>query len=540
MSDKIHKDVKKRYGSRLADGKEHQCMHETFSRRSFLKSTGLFSMGALMAVNGFSITQMMPNALTNSLINSDDDRILVLIRFDGGNDGLNTIIHRDNDEYYNIRPTLAIPENNLWALSPEFGMPNTTIPLQPLWSAGRMKIIHNVGYPQPNYSHFRSSDIWASASDSDELISSGWIGRIMEDEFQSFLETPPSVPPAIQIGIENNLIFAGNQANMSLSISNPTEFYRIAQQGQLYDTANLGDCPAESELKYARLTANNAFRYSTTIQEAYRKGVTQANYPNNYLAEQLAIVARLIKGNLGTRVYMVSIGGFDTHAEQEATHPILMTYFSEAVKAFLDDLDASNHSEKVLGMTFSEFGRTIYENGSFGTDHGTGTPIFLFGSEALGGGFVGTEPDLINTDQYGDPYFDVDFRSVYGTVLSDWLGIAPRVVDHALGEKPNIAGLVPEGNFPSGLNANKALLGYRYAASAGKIEIKYSITQGGITKLSLLKLNGARHRTLREADLEAGSYTYVLDKALDQVTTGNYFLELRNGGKVYRRNILVK
>ena len=537
----MHSKVRSRYGSSLKDGKGHQDMHEASSRRAFLRNTGLFSLGSLMAINGHSMSQLAINPLTMGLLTNDTDRTLILIRLNGGNDGLNTVVERGNDEYYNIRPTIAISEEDMWNLSDEIGMPNTTLSLQPLWEDGRMKVIHNVGYPQPNFSHFRSSDIWASASDSNEVIETGWIGRAMEAEFGSFLETPPSVPPAIQIGIENNLIFAGSDANMSLSISNPTEFYRIAQQGQLYNTAELNSCPAEAELKYARQTANNAFRYSSTIQEAYRKGTTKSEYPDNYLAEQLAIVARLIKGQLGTKVYMVTLGGFDTHSNQnDNKHPKLMTYLSEAIAAFMADMDADNLGEKVLGMTFSEFGRTIYENGSFGTDHGTGGPMILFGGEELGNGFVGTPPDLINTDDYGDPGYSIDFRSVYGSILDGWLGIDDRVVDHVLGDQDKINGLVPPGDFPAGLNAQNILLGYRPSKVLGHIDIQYSLNKGANTRLSLVKLNGTPYRTLFESYVDRGSYTYTLDPPKAVVEEGSYMLELRSSGKTHRRHILVK
>lgn len=533
----IHKDVKKRFGSRLADGKAHVEQHENLSRRSFLRSTGLLAMGSLLTVNGFAINEMAPNPLVNSLLANDSDRVLVLIRLNGGNDGLNTIIQRGNDEYYNIRPTLAIPENNLWALSDEIGMPNSTIALQSLWEEDRMKIIHNVGYPQPNYSHFRSSDIWASASDSHDIVNTGWIGRAMEAEFGSYLETPPSVPPAIQIGIESNLIFAGENANMALSISNPTEFYRIAQQGQLYSTSNLNDCPSESELKYARQTANNAFRYSSAIQEAFRNGTTKTDYPQNYLAEQLAIVSRLIKGRLGTKVYMVTIGGFDTHSDQVDRHPNLMEYIATSVKAFMDDLDADELGNKVLGMTFSEFGRTVFENGSFGTDHGTGGPMLLFGGSDLGSGFVGTPPDLYNLDQYGDPEYGIDFRSVYASVLGGWLGIDDRVLDHVLDDQELIEGLVPLADIPSGMNNDTVLVGYKPSKEGNTTDINYSLSKGGVTQLNLLQLNGTVYRKLIEEFRDRGSYAYVLDKEKDLVQSGTYLLEVRNNGKMYRRVI---
>lgn len=535
---KGRKHILDKIGARLRDGGAHSDMHEWASRRAFLKATGIFGAGTLAMINGLPLQAVQHNLLTAGLVNDDSDRVLVLIRLNGGNDGLNMVIDRGNDEYYRIRPTIAVQEGDLWALNDAIGMPDEMVSLEGLWKDGRMKVVQNVGYPQPNYSHFRSSDIWASASRSDEVLYTGWIGRAMEAEFNSYLEAPPIVPPAIQIGIDSNLIFSGVQSNMALSISNPTEFYRIAQQGQLYTTDGLQNCPSESELRFVRQTANSAFRYSKSIQEAYQKGTTKADYPNENLAEQLAIVARLIKGGLGTKVYMVSIGGFDTHSDQMDRHPILMNRLAEAVSAFMLDLDQDNVSDKVLGMTFSEFGRTIYENGSEGTDHGTGAPMLLFGGENLGSEIIGSPPDLINTDQYGDPYYEIDFRDVYASALGDWIGLEDRVLDYMLGERNRLDGLLPKANLPSGLHANAVLLGYKTDRD-GKIEIRYSVANAGPAALNLRKLNGQLYRSLFKEVLERGSYSYKVGE-IDAVEPGSYLLELVNGGKTHRRHILFK
>jgi uncharacterized protein (DUF1501 family) len=236
-------------------------------------------------------------------------------------------------------------------------MPKATEALQGLWNEGMMKVILNVGYPQPNYSHFRSYDIVASASDSNTIVNTGWIGRFLDNEYAAFLETPPTIPPALQIGVQSDLVFKAQNANMALAVSSPQEFYQIAQTGQLYETATLGTTPRDLELAYVRQTANSAFRYATTIKESYARGKNQVDYPlDNYLGEQLAIVAKLIKGNLGTRIFMVEIGGFDTHADQYDAHLGLLNDIATAVKSFYEDLELGNAglSEKVLGMTFSE------------------------------------------------------------------------------------------------------------------------------------------------------------------------------------------
>ncbi len=536
----IYSKKAKKLGSQKSHGKSHVEMHEYWSRRNFLRSLGLTTIGASFSLQGKAISSFADNKILRALSNSEnEDRILVLIRLDGGNDGLNTIVQRGNDEYYKIRPSIAITEENMWNLSDEIGMPNTTISLEPLWKDGRMKVIHNVGYPQPNYSHFRSTDILASGSDSDEFVQTGWIGRALDIEFPSYQITPPTVPPAIQIGIQSSMVFQGENANLALSINNPTEFYRIAQQGQLYDTDIFEGCPNGKELKFVRQTANNAFRYSESVQSAYRKGSNEAEYQKTNIAEQLAIVARLIKGNLGTKVYMVRIGGFDTHSNQSDLHPRLLTELSEAVSAFYEDLDKGQRSNQVLSMTFSEFGRTIFENASEGTDHGTGTPTLIFGGSNLGSGFVGDVPDLVNTDQYGDPYFDVDFRSIYGSILGDWLGMPDEIVNHVLHEKPKINDLVPTIQPHIGFNGQDALLGYQTVEN-GNLEIRYSLSDRGETKLRIFTLSGQEKRTLVNQFHERGSFIFDLNPQKWHLASGTYLIRLDSGGKFYTRSIRIR
>jgi uncharacterized protein (DUF1501 family) len=531
-----------RYGAALEHGEAHQQEHRLWSRRDFLSASGLLGAGSLL-MGKSSLGVFQPSPLMASLLAGNSDRILVLIRLDGGNDGLNTVVERGNNFYYNLRPTIAVQENNMWALSPEYGMPAVTQPLQQLWEDGMMKVIHNVGYPDPNYSHFRSYDIVASSSDSDTIVNTGWMGRFLQHEYAAFLEAPPTVPPALQIGLQSDLVFRSNSANMALAVSSPEEFYQIAQSGQLYDTSQLGNTPRELELAFVRQTANAAFRYAGTIKEAYGRGKNQVDYPtDNYLAEQMAIIAKLIKGNLGTRVFMVSIGGFDTHANQLDYHPMLLQNIATAVKAFYDDLSFGNSGleKKVLGMTFSEFGRTIYENASVGTDHGWGTPMLLFGGE-IGNGFVGNYQDLSNPDPFTDPAFSVDFRSVYATVLQNWLGNSPELVQFSIGgQQPIIPGLVPAVPPALGDNGKNALLGHNPRANdANSIEIKYSMGAPGQVLLQLLDSSGQLLRTLENGFRAKGSYTFVFRPFDWYVSSGNYQYRLLAGGQVFQRPLKV-
>ena len=506
-----------------------------------MRMTGLASLGSAMMLGGTKVSAMSASPMLLGLNESDcGDRTLVLIRLKGGNDGLNTIIHRGNDEYYNIRPTLAVQEADLWALNDDFGMQNVVSDLQPLWEEGRMQVIHNVGYPEANYSHFRSSDIWASTSDSDEHVTTGWIGRWLDNAYPAFMSAPPVVPPALQIGVETNLVFRATGGPMALSISNPTEFYQIAQSGELYDTTQLDiGVPNQSELSFVRSVANSAFRYSETIRDAFNGSSTQADYPDNNLAREMAIVARLIKGNLGTKVYMVSIGGFDTHADQNPFHQELLNRISTSLKAFFEDLTASGHNENVLAMTFSEFGRTIFENGSLGTDHGTGAPMLLFG-ESIGQGFHGTAPDLESVDQYGDPEFSVDFRQAYATVLKDWMCVDPEVIKHSLGNTdfPFLTGLLPTSNPPSGANDAAALLGHNPVPNEpGTIQIKYAMKTRGTVRIQVTDPAGHLLRTLLSDFRERGSYTLNFKPAMLFLPAGEYVYRLETGGRIFTRGI---
>jgi uncharacterized protein (DUF1501 family) len=539
----LHQKVAKRYGASIDHGKEaHQADHRKWSRRDFLFNSGLLALGSSMSIGKNIVSAFQPKSLMAALAASDCERILVLIRLDGGNDGLNTIIPFNDDEYYNIRPTLAVGPGNYAVLgNSDFALPNEMYynQLQPLWEEGRMKVIHNVGYPNPDHSHFRSSDIWATASDADVYLNTGWMGRKLDHDFPAFLDAPPVIPPALQIGVSTNLVFRADHGNMALAISNPTEFYQIASTGALYNYGHLGNCSNDAELRYLRQTTNTAFIYSETIRNAYNAGSNNIGHPNNKLADQLSIVARLINGHLGTKIYMVTLGGFDTHAGQDPDHKTLLGYIASSVKAFYDDLDASGLSENVLTMTFSEFGRTIFENGSEGTDHGTGAPIMIFGGNNLGNGFYGSPPVLTGVDPSEDPLFSVDFRSVYATILQDWLCTDPTVTDFIVGKPMDtIPDLVPTGTPPVGSNETAALLGHnRNSENPGHIDIKYAIYRKGTVRIRILDQAGQPLRTLMNEFKERGSFILDFDPVPLYLPPGNYVYQLDTGGKIYSRVI---
>jgi uncharacterized protein (DUF1501 family) len=357
---------------------------------------------------------------------------LVIVQLSGGNDGLNTILPKDNySSYFNARTNIAIPESKILALNKfdKTGLHPSMTGVQTLFNDGKLGIIQAVGYPQPNFSHFRATDIWMSATESNQVLTSGWGGRYLNYEYPNFPDGYPNSsmpdPLGIQIGSVTSLTFQGPAVNMGMSISNPTSFYNLLNGVE--DPAP--NTPAGKELKYVRLVSKQTQKYATVIKSAADRVPVQGTYPvNNSLADQLKIVARLIKGGLKTRMYMVSYGGFDNHSLQvnpadttTGTHANLLRNVSDAIKAFQDDIKTLGVDDRVVGMTFSEFGRRIKSNSSGGTDHGAAAPMILFGKNVVPAVW-GNSPALPANASVNDNIpMQYDFRSVYASLLENWL-----------------------------------------------------------------------------------------------------------------------
>ncbi|MBA2761564.1 MAG: DUF1501 domain-containing protein, partial [Segetibacter sp.] len=404
-------------------------------RRKFLQNS--IPAGVILPglINGYSIKAfaedspfiqalMLPATLT--------DHVLVLVQLTGGNDGLNMVIPIEYyGAYNNARPNIAIPQSKTLAVpgSDKVALHPAMTGLQEMFKQGKATVVQSVGYPSPSFSHFRATDIWMSASESTQVVNSGWAGRYLNYEYPNFPNGYPNStmkdPLAIQIGSVTSLTLQGPQVSMGMSISNPTNFYNLISG--VTDTAP--NTPAGKELTFVRMVAQQTQKYAAVVKDAAEKVPTQSTYPTgNSLADQLKIVARLIKGGLSTRVYMVSFGGFDTHSLQAnptdtttGAHATLLQRVSDAIKAFQDDLKFLGVEDRVVGMTFSEFGRRIKSNASGGTDHGAAAPLFVFGKNVLPG-VIGNTPVIPTSASVNDNIpFQYDFRSVYATLLENWL-----------------------------------------------------------------------------------------------------------------------
>ncbi|NNE70119.1 MAG: DUF1501 domain-containing protein [Rhodothermales bacterium] len=419
-----------RKGSALSDGQAHEHDHQTWSRRDFLANVGLTAAAGTIGLSGLPIRAFARTTMLQELASVETDRVLVILQLSGGNDGLNTVIPYRNDLYFNARPNLAI--NDSIAISGDYGLHPNMGGMASMFGEGNVGIIHTVGYPEADLSHFRSTDIWMTAGDGNDVPTTGWAGRYLDNEFPEYAEAPTSYPLAVQLGGGAPLMFQGPASQMGMSVQSMELFDRIATSAELYTTDNLPATRLGGEMAFLRSVANDSYLFAEAIQDASSAGSNAAEYATpNPLADQLAAVARLIRGGLGSRIYHVSLGGFDTHAGQAGTHATLLRYISEAVSSFMADLSTDGWADRTAVMSFSEFGRRVGQNGSQGTDHGTAAPLFLFGP-SIKGGFQGTEPDLANLVN-GNLAFGTDFRSVYASVLTSWFGLAPATTAGILG-----------------------------------------------------------------------------------------------------------
>ena len=507
-------------------------------RRDFIKYGTATTMIGGIPVTAMSADSPLIRALMGTA--TDTDHVLVLVQLNGGNDGLNMVIPLDNyGGYQAARSNVAIPQNRVLTLSGnnKTGLHPSMTGIQALYNDGKAAIIQAVGYPQPNFSHFRATDIWMTSSDSDQLLNTGWIGRYLDNQYPGYPTGYPSTaapdPLGIQIGSVTSVMFQGPQVSMGMSISDPVNFYNLINGVQ--DPAP--NTPAGYELTYIRTVARQTQQYSDVIKTAALGVTQQATYPTqNTLADQLKIVARLIKGGLRTRVYMVSIGGFDTHASQvnqtdttTGTHANLMRLLSEAIKAFMDDLKFLGVQKRVMGMTFSEFGRRIKSNSSLGTDHGAAAPMIIFG-EYSDTKVLGNNPAIPATVSVNDNIpFQYDFRSVYATMLEKWFCADATTLQTVLLKNFQSLPIVKANSCNSTIpDLTEDLLIKNYPNPfVGSTTITFK-TRGGHTSIMIIDTLGRVVRTLIDQEY-SGEGQYSVTFNAERFATGVYYARLQNG-----------
>ena len=508
-------------------------------------------------INGFSFKAFSGSPLMQALTSSTiTDHVLVLIQLNGGNDGLNTVIPLD--QYSNLalaRPNILIPDTQVLALNGVngTGLHPAMSGMKNLFDDGKVSIVQAVGYPSPNFSHFRATDIWLTGSDANQVLSSGWAGRYLNYEYPNFPTGYPNStmpdPLALQIGSTVSLALQGPAGNLGMAISDPTSFYNLINGIQ--DPAP--NTPAGHELTYIRSVSQLSQQYASVITAA-ANAITQqsSSYPTagtNSLADQLKIVARLIAGGLKTKIYMVNLTGFDTHSSQvdalntsTGTHADLLDKLSVAVKAFMDDLDFLNVDDRVVGMTFSEFGRRIKSNSSDGTDHGAAAPMFIFGKQVQGG-IVGNNPSIPSAITVNDNVpMQYDFRSVYASLLQDWLCVPSADLNSILLNNFQTLPIVQQ-NACSGIgihelnqSAGENLISNYPNPFTSSTYITFK-TSGGYTLIQIFDGEGHLVGTPVDGEFVSGEHKIWFEN--QNLSAGIYYARLQNGPLQQVRNMLV-
>ncbi len=419
-------------------------------RRNFIKSTAPLALVPFFSNRLFAAA--MPTSMAESMLLAapNNDRVLVIVQLGGGNDGLNTVLPLDQyGKLASARANVLIPDTSALLLgSFQTGLHPVMTGMKNLYDQQRLAIVQNVGYNSPNFSHFRSSDIFLTGSDSNEVLNSGWIGRFLDA-----YPNPVSAvnhPLALKIGYNGTSGLQGAMGNLGQTI--PTFFSGSLRQLQSeytnsFDSSNLTEY-ALKEVDFLQGQRAAANRYATSIQAAFNAGMNTQTYPpspsgiGNNLGNQLQLVARLIKGGLQTRIYWVEAVGYDTHTAQvsgstvQGQHANLLTELSNAIFTFQTDLQVMGLEDKVLGMTFSEFGRRIKSNASNGTDHGAAAPMFLFG-KYVNPTVIGNNPTLPTTATVNDNLaIQYDYRQIYDSILRGWFCLSPMESQNVLLHSP--------------------------------------------------------------------------------------------------------
>ncbi len=408
------------------------------NRREFLKRGVTFV--SLSLASRYMMMQVTPGYDTvfgQASTLSQNKNLLVIVQLNGGNDGLNTVIPYGDGLYYDARPKLAVPAKDILPLNGQLGLHAKLANFKKFYDAGKLAIVQGVGYPNANRSHFRSTDIWMTARP-ETIEKTGWVGKYLDESIARFHGTKL---PAASITGALPLMLVGEKVVVPAIVN--LESYQLLTDARypqeresrlkLFQAIN-AQTFENLYLEYLAQTGLSAEQSATELQNAVKKYKSNVEYPKDPFGQSLRLVAQIIAGGMGTQILYVTIGGFDTHAEQNTArvnHPMLLESVDKGLSAFYQDVTQMGVAENILMMTFSEFGRRVRENGSLGTDHGTAAPLFILG-DRVKGGLHGEHPSLRRLDESGDLIYSVDFRSIYATVLEDWLGADGQTI---LGKK---------------------------------------------------------------------------------------------------------
>lgn len=522
-------------------------------RRTFLKTAAAATAAASLAkYNAKALPD--PKLVPNETI--ADDNIMIILELFGGNDGLNTIIPVYNDEYYNLRPVLAYPENMTYRFgeSDVYFNPNLVEGhynegLLGLLKDGNLAIVEGVGYVDPNLSHFRSQDIHHSginSSDPKVKLLSGWLGRYFEQLLPNYPLEIPEHPLSVAIDGTLPLLFHGTNGHMGIAVNDPDKFYEMGQG--MTPTVPLFPTPEsdyyEKEFNFVHVIAKQSEVYAQEVKNAYDIGKDKIKTSfSEGLAQKFATISALIAGGLKTKAYFVRLGNFDHHAQQMQSdftgqHPSLLLEVANSITEFMQEAHEQGFADRIAGMTMSEFGRRAYDNGSRGTDHGAASMQFIFGGEYVNAGYYGDKPNLTELDVDGNIKHEFDFRTVFQAFLETWFGADKTMTRNVFGDdyvpldilSPRFSSV----NEPLAMKHNQALNVFPNPSN-GQINITFELKRDAWVDIDIFNILGNRYKKVYSGFYSAGMHKIPVN----DLNSGNYVCSIIVNKRRYTKNFIV-
>lgn len=520
-----------------------------FLRNSAIAGTAIGVSPYLKASPDFSGTMS-----ANSFL--EDDSIMILVELFGGNDGLNTIIPLFQDEYYSLRPNIAIESADAIRFD------NTDLYMHPalvtdlyndgflgLLRNGNLAIVERVGYENYSMSHFRSADIWSSgiiSRDPSVKLLDGWLGRYFASKLDNFPLEIPEHPLGISLEGKVPLVMRSPKGHMGIALSDPESFYELGAGLSPSENKLPGDNFYQNEYNFIHVIAEQSEIYSNAVKNAFDSGENKVDYPDG-LAKKFQRIARLISGGLKTKVYYVRLSNFDSHVQQmtdpfSGQHPILLRQLSEAISLFMQDATLQGFADRVAGLTTSEFGRRAYDNGSRGSDHGAGNVMFMFAHDNnINSGRKGDPPDLSDIDGAGNVRYQFDFRRLYADFLETWFGASKEDVENVFGEEVLPMGILKkrltsveqdivadDGRPGVGVFPNPGYQGQRQY-------VRFTLKKEAYVKINIFTIHGKYVSSLHTGFLTSGQY----EIPVKFLNNGSYIVSLTVGGKRYTNQLNV-
>ena len=506
-------------------------------RRAFLKNTTVFTLPAFFG--GMDVSAM-PSQLMERMVSGDSDKVLVIIDMNGGNDGLNTFIPLDGyDNLANARANVIIPENKILDMTDTIGLHPGLTGVKNLYDNANLTVVQGVGYPNQNRSHFRSGDIWNTGVHADEYKSTGWLGRYLDDTFPGYPQDYPTVdcpdPFAVTMGKSISGTCQGMDSNFSMAIINTNDIGGLAAG---IEAPLPNDCYGE-EMAFLIDTYKKSNVYADRVLDTIDAGNSNEDlYPDTTLAQQMKVVAKLISGGLQTKIYVLKIGGFDTHADQvdaadttKGEHAELLKKLSDAIWAFQQDLKFLGLEERVLGMTFSEFGRKIISNGGVGTDHGSAGPMMVFG-QCVNQGVIGDNAviaDEVDSDE--GVAMQYDFKWIYGSILMDWFDVEEDKVKALLSQDFQYIPVVGSCETTRTQEIVNIIDTQAFPSPFGQtFNLKFSLLGNQDVRIDLSNVEGKEVKVISNKKYTSGEHQVLIEG--HGLPSGVYFVRIQAGNGV--------